>query len=210
MYTILDMEFQSGEISATNERNLNVIDRSLSVEEKNSKYERKIQKLGAKLQAEKVSKQKMKRKLKMKMAQKVLKMKEKLKNNKKMMRQLKQEMEPPVPRIHNENSCCVNEREMNIGENNDEIFGEGVSKDNEIDSDLVSNFQPEEIVNIEEIANETILFNIQFFHSYAKPFGSTPPRMHQCPDCGFKTPKKDTLVKHQAAYCVLKPLRYVT
>lgn len=197
-------------MSGTNERILNVIDRPFSVKEMDSKYDQKIRKLGAKLQAEKESKRKLKRKLKMKMAQKILKMKEKLRVNKRLMRQLKQNMDPLVPIIHDEQSCYV---EMNISDklsdtdNIDEICDENVSNDDEMETGPVSNFQPEEIVNVGEIANEIITFDIKFFHSYAKPFDSKPLRMHQCPDCGFKTPKKDTMVKHQAAYCVLKPVR---
>lgn len=34
-------------------------------------------------------------------------------------------------------------------------------------------------------------------HSYAKPYGEKPIRMHLCPDCGYKTNKSDNLKKHQ-------------
>lgn len=34
-------------------------------------------------------------------------------------------------------------------------------------------------------------------HSYAKPYDEKPIRMHLCPDCRYKTNKKDNLKKHQ-------------
>lgn len=62
-------------------------------------------------------------------------------------------------------------------------------------------------INIEEIANESIVFDFAFDHSYAKPYGEMPIPMFYCSKCSFKTTRKNTLVKHEEGSCVLKPVR---
>lgn len=174
------------QLDATNGRPSKVLDTPYTAERRISTYERKLLALKLKLRAEKESKRKMKRKLKIKMAQKVNKLKERLSAKKRKVLKLKEGVKKVTDSAINDNEisayATVNDVEIEFAANPTNADGS------------VPNWQPVQNVNVEEIANDE--FDVRFFHSYSKPYVSEPVRVYECQYCGYKTPKKDNLVKH--------------
>lgn len=175
----------------------------------------KLRKLTTQLLAEKESKRKLKRKLKLKMAQKVLKMKEKLRHEKQKFRQLKKNsnakmaMEQAIGEITDAEYHYGDQEAIHSNidiQSNPQQEMEVVSHENEGISATVPNFQRVENANEGVTAKEVNAFDIRFFHSYAMPYDKKPVRMYRCSNCSFETTKKDTLDKHEAAFCILEPV----
>lgn len=151
-------------------------------------YDAKRQKLISKLKKVKESKKKMKRKLKMKIAQKHIIMKAKLQDQKELVRILEKKsgckvsLELARERMTNENIHCV---------------------------DHISSNKERDVESIQEQSSTEIPFDIQFFHSYAKPHSEKSIRFFYCSNCCFKTTKKNNLIKHEAAFCRIEPIRDV-
>lgn len=182
-----DTELQIDQVSAAGRGTL-----SYSVKGGIPTYEIKLEALKLKLKAEKESKRKMKRKLKIKMAQKVTKLKQRLSAKKRMLRELKgvnaREV-TEIAMINNEfDQPTVNDIEIEF------VANEQTGIDGS-----ASNIQPGQSANIEESADD--VFDIRLIHSYAKPYAAESVRMYKCHSCGYKTPKKDNLVKHMVS-CV--------